>query len=121
MLVVMAAVGCSRSLPPRVDPLPDGEPAEIGVAYGVTVFCSIPVELGGKWWVWDEPMGAWPDDISIPPFPFSIWASVGTPYAVSGIVTLTDGDSAIFRADVDGSEFGLTAHEENPEPGTACL
>ena len=121
MLLVVLAAGCARYLPPRVDPPPDGEPAEIGVAYGVSVSCPIPIELGGQWWVWDEPMGAWPDDISIPPFPFSIWAPVRMPYAVPGILTLTDADTAIFRADVDGSEFGLTGHEENPEPGTACL
>jgi hypothetical protein len=40
---------------------------------------------------------------------------------VPGIVTLTDADSAVFRADVDGSEFPLSAHDENPSPGDACL
>jgi hypothetical protein len=121
VLLVALSAGCARQLPSRVDPPSNGQPAEIGVAYGVSVSCPIPIELGGLWWVWDEPMGAWPDDISIPPFPLSIWASRGIPYAVPGVVTLTDADSAVFRADVDGSEFQLTAHDENPTPGNACL
>lgn len=90
------------------------------MAYGVEVYCTIPIELGGRWWTWDEPMSEWPADITIPPFPFNIWSSVGSPYAVPGIVTLTDADSAVFRADVDGSEFRLTGRDEDPEPG-ACL
>jgi hypothetical protein len=121
LLLVAVSSGCARSLPPRVDPPPKGEPAEVGVAYGVEVYCPIPIELGGMWWTWDEPMSDWPEDISIPPFPFSIWATVAIPYAVPGIVTLTDVGSAVFRADVDGSEFTLSAHDENPTPGNACL
>jgi hypothetical protein len=114
------AAGCVRPEPPaRVEPPSDGA-AVIGTAYGVTVSCPVPIELGGVWWTWDEPIGEWPDDISIPPFPFNIGHPVGIPYAVPGIVTLVDPDTAIFRADVDGSEFRLSAHTGNLTPG-ACL
>jgi hypothetical protein len=123
-LVVLAAVlmtGCGRQLeaPPRVEP-PAGGEADIGVAYGVTVFCRVPIELGGMWWSFVEPDRPWPPDISIPPFPFSIWATVSNPYAVPGIVTLATPTRAVFRADVDGSEFALGGHEENPHAGSLC-
>jgi hypothetical protein len=118
MLVVMAAVGCSRSLPPRVDPPADGQPAEIGVAYGVTLACAIPFELGGRWWVWKREGDPWQLDPQ--PFPFSIWAPV-SPRNVSGIVTLSAPDSAIFRADEDGDEFQLTGQAENAALGGGCL
>jgi hypothetical protein len=117
--LVVGACG-ARYLPSRQDPPPSGAPLAVDVAYGVEVYCPIPIELGGLWWSWDQPRGEWPQGMSDEPFPFSIWATVGTPYAVPGIITLTDADSAVFRADVDGSEFRLSAHHENPDPGT-CL
>jgi hypothetical protein len=112
--------GCARYLPPRVNPPPNGA-LEVGVAYGEVVYCPVPIPLADDWWSFDEPRADWPPDISIPPFPFSIWASVGSPHAVPGIVMLTSADQAVFRADVDGSEFRLTRHDENPAPGDACL
>jgi hypothetical protein len=108
-------------LPSRVDPPAFGQTAEIGVAYAASVSCPIPIHIGDKWWTFDEPMNDWPADISIPPFPFSIGATVGMPYPVPGIVTLTDADTATFRADVDGSEFPLSGRDANPSPGDACL
>jgi hypothetical protein len=119
VMTLLLSAGCGRELPARVE-APMGLPAEIGVAYGVKPHCPAPMKLGGLWWSFDRPSPDWPPDITIPPFPFSIWADVGEPYAVPGIVTLTSPTKAIFRADVDGSEFRLTASEENPEPG-ACL
>ena len=121
LIAAGALVGCARELRSRVDPPPEGEPAEVGVDYGVSVSCPIPIQLGDRWWSFDEPVGTWHDDISIPPFPFSIFAPVSIPYAVPGIVTVFDADTATFRADVDGSEFSLSAHATNPEPGDACL
>jgi hypothetical protein len=37
LLLVVLAPGCARFQPPRVDPPPDGERTENGVAYGVTL------------------------------------------------------------------------------------
>ena len=118
VVTLVVSAGCLRQLPARVE-APVSGPAEIGVAYGVEVYCQIPIKLGGLWWSFDEPMPDWPPDISIPPFPFSIWASVGSPYAVPGIVTLTSPTEAVLRADVDGTEFQLTGSDENPTPGDA--
>jgi hypothetical protein len=120
LAVTLLVTGCGRQLPARVDP-PTREEAAIGVAYGVTVYCSTPIRIGGAWWSFDEPTGHWPPDMDIPPFPFSIWADAPSSYAVPGIVTLATPTTAVFRADADGSEFALVGHEENPTPGTACL
>lgn len=121
LLLLAALVGCSRNLPARVDPPTSAAPAEIGVAYGVSVSCPVPIELGGLWWSFEEPGEHWPPDIEMPPFPFSIWANVRTPYPVPGILTLSSATDAIFRADSDGSEFTMTAHDEDPTGGAACL
>ena len=91
------------------------------MAYGVELYCPIPIKLGGLWWSFERPMPDWPPDITHPPFPFSIWAPISVPWAVPGIVTLTSPTEATFRADVDGTAFRLTGHEVNPTPGDACL
>lgn len=116
----MLSASCARHLPPRVEP-PASGPAEIGVAYGMSVSCPRTFELGDMWWSFDEPLPPWPPDISIPPFPFSLWATNGYPYQVPGIVTLSSPTKAIYRADVDGTEFRLTGRADNPSPGDACL
>lgn len=109
LVVLVSAVGCGR--PARVDPPPSGAPAEIGIAYGVEVSCPIPIELGGLWWSFEEPIEHWPPDIG---------AVDGDPYPVPGVLTLSSATQAVFRADSDGSEFTMTAHQENPKEG-ACL
>ena len=114
-------VGCARNLPPRVDPPPSGAPAEIGIAYGVSVSCPVPIELGGLWWSFEEPTEHWPPDIEIPPFPFSIWANLRAPYPVPGVLTLSSATEAVFRADSDGSEFTMTAYEQHPLARAGCL
>jgi len=120
LVAVVLAACAGRELPERRDPPPSGQPAEIGVAYAGTTTCFLPFELGGTWWVFDRPISHQPPDITIPPFPFSIWAEVGTPYAKPGIVTLISPTTAVFRADSDGSEFGLTALSDY-KPAGACL
>jgi hypothetical protein len=122
LLIVLAyAGGFGRNLPARVDPPPSGAQAEIGVPYGVSVDCPIPIELGGLWWAFPAYNPHWPPDITIPPWPFSIWANLGDPYPVPGILTLSSATEAVFRADSDGSEFAMTAHRQNPMDGAACL
>jgi hypothetical protein len=121
LLLLASVVGCARSLPARVDPPPSGAPAQIGVAYSVSVSCPIPIELGGLWWSFEQPGEHWPPDIEIPPFPFSIWANIRSPYPVPGILTLSSASEATFKADSDGSEFAMTAHDEDPMHGAACL
>jgi hypothetical protein len=118
-MTLLLSAGCALQVPARVD-APASGPAEIGVAYGVEVYCSIPFKLGGLWWNFEQPMSDWPAAITSP-FPFNIWDDIGVPWEVPGIVTLTSPTEAIFRADVDGTEFRLTGHEENPTPGDACL
>jgi hypothetical protein len=121
VLVALAAVaGFGRNLPARVDPPQSGAPAEIGIAYGVSVDCPIPIELGGLWWAFPEPVDHWPPDIENRPFPFSIWANLRDPYPVPGVLTLSSTSKAIFRADSDGSEFTMTAYGKNPKD-EACL
>jgi hypothetical protein len=119
---ILVTTGCGRQFeaPPRVDPPKSGE-AEIGVAYGVSIYCPVPIELGGLWWSFDEPTGHWPPYMNAVPFPFSIWQDVTSPYEVPGIVTLATPTTAVFRADVDGSQFALVGHEKNLSPGDACL
>jgi hypothetical protein len=120
LLVLLAVLSaCGREVPSRVDP-PEGSP-EMGVAYGVIVHCAVPIQLGDTWWSFDERRGDWPADITIPPFPLSIWANVSSPYAVPGIVTVSTPMTATFRADVDGSEFRLIGHDQDPSPDVTCL
>ena len=119
-VVVANAVGFGRT-PKRVDPPPSGAPAKIGVAYGVEVWCLLPIEVGGLWWAFPE-QAIEPPPVEIPPFPFSIWArSPGDPYPVPGVLTLSSATEAVFRADSDGSQFTMTAHRQNPMDGVGCL
>ena len=120
-LVVLAlALGVGRKLPERVDPPRFGAPAEIGVPYGVETWCLFPIEVGGLWWAFPG-RAIEPPPVPIPPFPFSIWASVSEPYPVPGVLILSSPNQAIFRADSDGSEFTMTARRRNPMEGVGCL
>jgi hypothetical protein len=85
---------------PRVDapPAADATP-QVGASYRVTLFCPESVALGTTWWSFDETKEDWP-----PP-----GSNVGMmPYPVPGVVTLISKDKAVFRADVNGAQFGLT-------------
>jgi hypothetical protein len=104
-----------------VDPPAAGQVAQVGVAYGVTLSCATTFRMGGLWWAFDDPTASWPPPMPGPPFPFGIFETVSDPYPVPGIVTLTDPETATFRADSDGSELALTGYAENPEEGNACL
>lgn len=87
---------------PRVDapPAADATP-QVGASYRVTLFCAESVALGTTWWSFDETKDSW----SWPP-PAS---GVGMmPYPVPGVVTLISEDKAVFRADVNGAQLGLT-------------
>jgi hypothetical protein len=123
---VVAVVGAvlmasdNRDLPARTPPPPPGAAAEVGVAYGVVVYCDIPIELGGLWWAFPAGPHAWPAD-NRAPWPLSIWETISSPYEVTGIVTLVSPTEAVFRADSDGTALSLSGHEENPTPGLACL
>jgi hypothetical protein len=120
VLVAVSIGGCGPNLPGRVAPPAAGETAEIGVAYGVVVYCGVPIELGGLWWVFPAEPVSWPPAME-DPFPFSIWANVASPYEVPGVVTLSSPTEAVFRADSDGSKIPLSGYEENPAAGAACL
>ena len=84
------------------------------MAYGVTLYCPIPIRLGDTWWAFDDP-SHWP-----PAKPRWPWDSVSSPYQVPGIVVLSSTSKAVFRADVDGSELQLTRGAQ-PTTGEACL
>ena len=117
----LAACSAGPDLPPRTDPPPRDEAAEIGVAYGVFLYCPTPFELGGLWWAFDDPEGHWPPPMPGRPFPFNIFENVSSPHEVPGIVTLVDADRATFRADSDASELPLSGFQDHPEVGFACL
>jgi hypothetical protein len=118
-VVVASALGLGR-MPKREAPPPNGAPAEIGVAYGVEAWCMLPMKMGGLWWAF--PDGAIePPPADIPPWPFSIWANVGDPSPVPGVLTLFSANQAVFRADSDGTEFTMTGHRQNPMGGYGCL
>ena len=120
LVVLAAALGFGRKLPERFDPPLLGAKAEIGVAYRVETWCMFPIEVGGRWWAF--PSGAIePPPVQISPFPFSLFASVGDPYPVPGVLILSSRNQAVFRADSDGSEFPLTGLLENPMEGMGCL
>jgi hypothetical protein len=118
-VVVADAVGLV-GMPKRIDPPPSGSPAKIGVAYGVEVWCLLPIEVGGQWWAFPE-RAIEPPPVQVPPWPFSIWVDVGDPYRVPGVLTLSSATEAVFRADSDGSEFTLSAHRQNPMGGAICI
>lgn len=118
-VVVASALGLGR-LPKRDDPPPGGAPAVIGVAYGVEAWCLLPIEVGGLWWAFPE-QAIEPPPMPIPPFPFSIWADIGDPSPVPGVLTLSSATEAVFRADSDGSELSMTAMRKKPRAGYGCL
>jgi hypothetical protein len=78
------------------------------------VFCSAPIRVGDSIWLFDD-SDPWPPDE-----PHWIFDSVGSPYAVHGVLTITAADQAIFRADVDGSRMTLVRGSE-ADLGDACL
>ena len=120
LVVLAAALGFGRKLPERFDPPLLGAKAEIGVAYRVETWCMFPIEVGGLWWAFPG-RAIEPPPVAIPPFPFSLFASVGDPYPVPGVLILSSRNQAVFRADSDGSEFPLTGLRQNPMEGMGCL
>lgn len=109
MVLALLIAACVRDLPERTEAPARGD-LEIGVAYAATISCAIPFKLGDTWWAFDPgASNSWPPDITIPPWPFSLWANVRAPYPVPGIVTLSSPTEAVFRADVDGTELPLSA------------
>ena len=114
LVVALALVltGCSlfgstagQTLPPA-----NASP-QVGVAYRVTLYCALPVEVGSTWWQFDK--GApWP-----PALPHDQGMS---PYPVPGLITLSSSTTAAFRADVDGSSLAMTKLAAKP-PLAGCI
>ena len=80
----------------------------------MAVFCEAPLRVGDTTWLFAE-NEPWPPDE-----PHWIFDSVGSPYAVHGVLTITDDDHAVFRADVDGSRLHLTRGSTDEDLG-GCL
>jgi hypothetical protein len=112
VISLLASCGMFVAPPPSgfPPPGPDQVPA-VGVNYRVEVSCSIPIQLGKTWWAFEGSF-KWP-----PPLPAD---QNVTPYPVPGVVRLSSPDSAIFRADVDGSQLALGRMATTP-PGAGCL
>ena len=113
-VVVLALVlaGCSmfgggagQTLPPA------SASPQVDVAYRVTLYCALPVEIGSTWWRFDK--GA--------PWPPALPRDQGmSPYPVPGLITLSSATTAVFRADVDGSRLSLTKLAAKP-PLAGCV
>jgi hypothetical protein len=93
---VLAACGApAGQTPPAADATP-----QVGASYRVTMFCPESIPLGTTWWSFDETNQDWP--------PREQTDVIMTPYPVPGVVTLISENKAVFRADVNGAQFGLT-------------
>ena len=99
---------------PSGDPLPSSGEPQVGASYRLNVFCSAPLTVGDSIWLFDD-SDPWP-----PHEPHWIFDSVGSSYAVPGVLTIIAADEAIFRADVDGSRMTLVRGSE-ADLGDACL
>jgi hypothetical protein len=119
LVILASTVGVGQKLPERFDPPSSGARAEIGVAYSVEAWCLLPIQVGGLWWAF--PAGAIEPPAEIPPFPFSIWATLSDPYSMRGVLILSSPNQAVFLADSDGSQFTMTAHRKDPTGGLGCL
>jgi hypothetical protein len=111
-LMVLVLAGCSLfgSTAGQTPPPANASP-QVGVAYRVTLYCALPVELGSTWWQFDK--GA--------PWPPALTRDQGTsPYPVPGLITVSSSTSAVFRADVDGSSLRLTKLGAKP-PLAGCI
>jgi len=97
--------GAGQTLPPA-----NASP-QVGVAYRVTLYCALPVEVGSTWWQFDK-SAPWP-----PALPRGRGMS---PYPVPGLITISSSTTAVFRADVDGSSLAMTKLAAKP-PLAGCI
>ena len=112
VLMALVLAGCSafgggagQTLPPA-----NASP-QVGVAYRVTLYCALPVEVGSTWWRFGK--GA--------PWPPALPRDQGmSPYPVPGLITLSSSTTAVFRADVDGSSLSMTQLAAKP-PLAGCI
>src|SRR2546428_3437100 len=111
-LMVPVLAGCSLLGRPGGQTLPPADSSpQVGVAYRVTLYCALPVEVGSTWWRFDT--GA--------PWPPALPSDQGVePDPAPGRFTLRTNTSAVFRADVDGSMLGLTKLATSP-PLAGCI
>jgi hypothetical protein len=110
-LLANCAAPSAQSPPPGQSPPPAGGTPEVGVAYRVTLSCSIPFALGATWWDFDKPH-TWP--------PQKPGVMQQSPYPVPGVITLKSANEAVFRVDIDGSLLTLTRLAGTPDLGELC-
>jgi hypothetical protein len=108
LITLVLVARSSAQAAPTFQPPPSGEAPEIGVAYEVSAYCVVPIQVGSSWFSFIHP-AAWP-----PP----MWWEYGEPYEVPGTITLTTPTEAVFRAVSDGSELAMRL---GGGPGTYCL
>src|SRR5436309_2880842 len=111
-LMVPVLAGCSLLGRPGGQTLPPADSSpQVGVAYRVTLYCALPVEVGNTWWQFDKGV-TWPP---------ALRSDQGiSPYPVPGLITLGSATAATFRADVDGSSLALTKLAAKP-PLAGCI
>ena len=111
-LALVLLAGCIWGAQPAgQSPPPANATPDVGVAYRMSIYCQLPLQVGSTWWQF-APRQSWPRAL-----PHDQGTS---PYPVPGILTLSSASNATFRADVDGSNLGLTKMAGKP-PLTGCI
>jgi len=110
--MVLVLAGCSMfGGGPGLTLPPANASPQVGVAYRVTLYCALPVEVGSTWWQFEKGV----------PWPPALPSDQGmSPYPVPGLITLSSSTTALFRADVDGSSLAMRKLAAKP-PLAGCV